>query len=244
MAADIYWLTGEAFSEGEGLTSLFDADLLSVQERARLEGMRFPKRRADWLSGRRAAKELLRRCEPGLADLSFDQITISNRAGGAPEVRVNGAVYPGRLTISHSHERALAAWTRAPGAALGADIERVEPRAEVFVADFFTAQEQAAVAQAKSGQRDLLVTLIWSAKEAVLKALGIGLGVDTRRVEVMPGEERNGSGWGRFEIRARLAENQPWQAYWRADGQYVITVAAAGAVGQLRLVEMGAGIMR
>ncbi len=237
MTVEIYWLVGEAFPEGEGLTSVFDDRFLSKQERARLEGMRFPKRRADWLSGRRTAKELLRRCEPGLADLPYDQITIASQPGGAPQVLVNGTVLPGWLTLSHSGEHALAAWTRAEGVSIGADIERIEPRAEVFVADYFTSGERAMVAQADDGQRDGLVTLIWSAKEAVLKALGIGLGVDTYKVEIMVTSPRDSDGWQKFQAASRVDSLQSWQGYWRTAGEYVLTMAVDGPAGEVRLVE-------
>ena len=67
---------------------------------------------------------------------------------------------------------------------VGADIEHVEPRDPAFVRDFFTTGEAERVWRCPAKQRDTLVTVLWSAKEAVLKVLRLGLTVDTRRVEL------------------------------------------------------------
>ncbi len=63
---------------------------------------------------------------------------------------------------------------RAPGTMLGCDLELVEPRSDAFLADYFTADEQALVALAPAVERDKVVNLLWSAKESALKALGVG----------------------------------------------------------------------
>ena len=69
---------------------------------------------------------------------------------------------------------------------VGADIERIECRGPEFAADFFTATELTEVEAAKADQRDTVITAIWSAKEAALKALRLGLTVDTRHVSCSP----------------------------------------------------------
>jgi phosphopantetheinyl transferase (holo-ACP synthase) len=63
-------------------------------------------------------------------------------------------------------------------------MERIETRGWEFVDDFFTPDEIAQVRETSLAERDTLVTAIWSAKEAVLKALHVGLTVDTRCVSV------------------------------------------------------------
>jgi 4'-phosphopantetheinyl transferase len=71
------------------------------------------------------------------------------------------------------------------GANLGCDLEIIEPHSDAFVADYFTAYEQALVQQATTGrERFALVALIWSAKESALKAIHGGLRLDTRCMEV------------------------------------------------------------
>ena len=123
---------------------------------------------------------------------------MGNDDDGAPYVSRGsaGERLPLSLSISHSHGHAFCALCPleegaghdAGSLALGCDIEFVEPREASFVQDFFTAEEMAAVAQTPAEQRDLLVTALWSGKEAVLKALREGLRIDTRRItlEIAP----------------------------------------------------------
>ena len=72
--------------------------------------------------------------------------------------------------------------------ALGCDLEVIEPRCNSFVADYFTAEEQAFVERASEADRPRLLALLWSGKESALKALHAGLRLDTRTVSVNPGD--------------------------------------------------------
>jgi phosphopantetheinyl transferase len=69
---------------------------------------------------------------------------------------------------------------------IGADIETVEPRDPALVRQFFSESEADRVAG--GGDVDRTVARIWSAKEAVLKAMGIGLRHDTR--DIVVGDEK------------------------------------------------------
>lgn len=142
--------------------------LLGETERRRCAGLKSPKRRRDWLLGRWAAKTLLRQV---LGELP----SVLNDKDGVPYV----VGYPDlHISISHSGDFALCALT--VDGAVGADLEQIAPRSAAFVADYFTPPEIAFMAQAP----DTLPTLLWSAKEAALKALHVGLSVDTRAVEI------------------------------------------------------------
>jgi len=83
--------------------------------------------------------------------------------------------HPLRFNVSHSAELALIAVCR--GRELGVDIERVRPFAEAdrIVASFFSTAEQAAFAMIPDEAKDRAFVRGWTRKEAVLKALGIGL---------------------------------------------------------------------
>jgi phosphopantetheinyl transferase len=74
---------------------------------------------------------------------------------------------------------------------VGCDLEKLEPRSSAFVHDFFDDAEVAA--WEKAPDRDLFANAVWSAKEAVLKALGLGLSVDTRHVHVRLGNRPESS---------------------------------------------------
>lgn len=90
------------------------------------------------------------------------------------------------LSISHSRDTSLCAVMDGSGGTVGADLEWIEAREPGFVAQFFTPEEMALVAGCDPEGRDALVTAIWCGKEAVLKALRMGLRADTRSVSVTP----------------------------------------------------------
>jgi 4'-phosphopantetheinyl transferase len=157
-----------------------------------------PKRRADWLAGRLTAKAVvaaaLAEVVPG--EWPLRALEIASAASGAPCARVApeaspvagfapGARLPISLSISHAEGHALCAATWSAPAddgsrrTLGIDLGRVEPRSREFLATFFTGDEQRFVRDAPASERELRANLIWCAKEAVLKALGLGLTVDT-----------------------------------------------------------------
>ena len=164
-----------------------------------------PRRRAEWLIGRLTAKSVLvaalEEALPG--DWPLDALEIANDPRGVPYARIApeaGQVFgfwPGErlplsVSISHTEGLALCAATRAGPAgdgsrrALGIDLGAVEPRSHEFVETFFTEDEQRFVRDAPPRERALHVNLIWCAKEAVLKALGLGLTVDTFGVSCRP----------------------------------------------------------
>jgi 4'-phosphopantetheinyl transferase len=120
---------------------------------------------------------------------------------------------------------------------LGCDVEQIAPRSDSFIADYFTTAEQALIEQAPIGQRDALVNAIWSGKEAALKALELGLRVDTRAVTCLP-EYGRAQGWRPLSITfdpARLpAPAPPLIGRWRIQGRYVVSIAATNLDESLR----------
>lgn len=216
---------------------------LSDAERARYAGLKTEKRRQDWLLGRWTAKRLVQDVLQQQGDtIPLHNLVIDNWASGEPYVQLPNLPInqsPLSLSISHSHGRAFCAvWPQA-NRAIGADLERIAPRSDAFVADYFTKAEiacldngQSPIANRQSPTadyelRDTLATAVWSAKEAVLKALHLGLTVDTRSVSclVRPLTENT---WTPFDIeldRRRLGDNLPLLSGWqRAMGDFVLTL--------------------
>ena len=105
----------------------------------------------------------------------------------------------------------------------GCDLEMVESREDAFVRDYFTSQEQQAIEHAPASERFRLVTLLWSAKESVLKALHEGLRLDTRSVAVsFESELSDVDDW--MPLRAQWAGGRNFQGWWRESGGLVRTV--------------------
>jgi 4'-phosphopantetheinyl transferase len=186
---DVSWLEQTAADLPEG------NDWLSANEAVRLDGMRFPKRRADWRLGRWTAKRALAIYLdlPAHARALAD-IELRPAPSGAPEVFV--ANQAAAVTVSLSHRAGVASCAVAlPEVELGCDLEVVEPRSAAFLDDYFTRQEKELVERTSPEDRLRLLALLWSAKESALKALRTGLRLDTRSVEVsvvppwLPGDE-------------------------------------------------------
>ncbi len=211
------------------------AGLLNAAELRQFCALRTPKRQREWLLGRWTAKRLLQMIvEQELGEHeALDTFTIINTPNGAPRVRY-GLLGDIPLSISHRDDRAFCAisplFSREPEEVrcLGVDIERVETRTGSFAQDYFTEAELARVTQAPEWARDLLVTAIWSAKEAALKALQLGLTVDTRAVTCLLEPPRSvPETFTPFEICYDVARlNQPvpsLRGWWRSMEGYVLT---------------------
>lgn len=173
---------------------------------------RTDKRRAEWRTGRWAAKSAVAR------RLGVDpaQVEVVAAADGAPQAFLADCRLPVRVSISHRDWSAVALATP-PAVAAGCDLEVVEARTQAFAADWLTSNEVAQVDAATSTEQDALITLIWSAKESVLKALRLGLSVDTRRVDVAVGDGTFDAGFDGRHIKG----------WWMRAGRFVITAAAA-----------------
>jgi 4'-phosphopantetheinyl transferase len=159
-------------------------DWLNQSEAARLDSLRFEKRRRDWRLGRWTAKRAVvaYRKLPGHSQ-TLRNIEIRPAASGAPDVFFAGQ--PAPVTMSLSHRDGIALCAVAPSSVvLGCDLEIIEPRSESFTADYFTTEEKELVARARAEDRSRLLTLLWSGKESALKALREGLRLDTRSVVV------------------------------------------------------------
>ena len=235
----ITWLTVEAGQYLSGLNFQGDGDFLSPHEREKFAGLRFSRRISGWLLGRRAAKTLLKSTCPDLAYIPETAITIANNPAGAPCIQVDGRDhYPGCLSITHRRNLALAAYCPSPGWKIGIDLEIVEDRHESFLLDYFTPAEVAAAHACAGESRSLWITLAWSVKESALKALGTGLRLDTRSIEVgsAPGlNQQPGTqppGWQKISLSSDLFPAGSGCAWWQQRGDFVLTVAVISPDGK------------
>jgi phosphopantetheinyl transferase len=268
----VRWRTG-AFG-ADGLPARADADSwLSPPERMQLAAFTVAKRREDWLLGRVNLKALV--CavlaERWAAKVGPSAIRVCKEPSGAPTawleeggMRESGGRTPLPLAVSSSHSggRAMAAtaWADGPrrgswSAAIGADLERVEPRSPRLVADFFTRRERQQWLAAPGRMRSAVANLTWSAKEAVLKLLACGLRADTRwltclldetagragepgldlRHVVADGPDPDDGSWRRYsvDVDPRLADDTRWLAgRCRLDKGYAMALAVGMRSGR------------
>lgn len=220
----IFWtLTQPAWDEANP-----PHDFLSSEEKIHLSELRFKKRRTDWLRGRWAAKKLLLQADPGCSTLPIQAVQVANEPEGAPYLLIGGSKrYPGILSISHCGSYALCALSDSK---VGCDLEHIEHRPDIFIEDFFTRAEVQCVRESPEVLRSILVNLVWSMKEAVLKSIGKGLHMDTRMVQVDPPQgltikQVKKSGWKPVTVHSP-AIDQPINAWWQLRFDYVLTLAA------------------
>jgi 4'-phosphopantetheinyl transferase len=223
MTPTIYWTLVDSRSaplETEGV--------LCPSELQKFSAFRFPKRRNDWLLGRWTAKSLAHGL-PAFHDHSLDQIEIHTTPQGAPLIQIAGEITPEHcLSISHSGGFAFCALATEAGLRLGADLEKIEMRTETFVMDYFTPGERQIVAGCPAETRARFVTLIWSAKEAMLKALGVGLHQDTRSVEVQRVADivnGNITDWKKVQLGETQIGGHAWAGWWQPRDQFILTLA-------------------
>jgi len=201
---------------------------LTPAEAQRAAGMRFTKRRTEYLVRRLAAKSAVAAAVGiGTSPDDLGRIAVLNRITGAPYVLVDDV--PLGLDVSLTDR---AGWgvclVGADLGAVGCDVEIAEPRSAGFVSDFLTGHEQALVRAAPDEPAGhLLANLVWSAKESALKVLRTGLRRDTRTVEVHldPTAQPTADAWAPLEVRTADAGVLP--GWWHRDGPWLLTVAYA-----------------
>ena len=211
---------------------------LSDREALRLNGFRFPKRRADWRLGRWTAKRAVAAClnvpshPPALA-----RIEIRPAPSGAPEVFFDNQPARITLSLSHSSGRALAAVAES-GVKLGCDLEVIEARSNAFITDYLTAEEQGLIARTSAGDKAWLTTLFWSSKESALKALHEGLRLDTRSVIVsLEATSPDLNSWRPLGVR--YVGGQAFHGWWQRGDRVLRTLVADPVPAQPIWLEAG-----
>lgn len=222
---EIYWLEQTEADVPAGNQWLGKGEL------SRLAGLRFAKRRADWRLGRWTAKRAVASCLNLPIDVdSLLNIEICAAPCGTPEVFLFNQRAAVSLSISHRAGNALCV-VELSGMSLGCDLELVESRDHSFLTDFFTANELKLVEGAPTDKQFMLATVLWSAKESALKALHVGLRLDTTSIDVSPthvpphreaSHQQACTGWSPLFLRCTGDHTLP--GWWRCANDLVRTV--------------------
>jgi 4'-phosphopantetheinyl transferase len=153
--------------------SAYDADqarqILSQDELAR--AARFAE--ALWAQRYIVARAVLRTQLAARIACAPQAVRLTTNAHGKPELADRPAAALG-FNLSHSGDFALI--VSAPDCQLGCDLEARAQHEDGVAARFFAPAEIAALDAVTDGARADLFTRIWTRKEAVLKAVGLGLG--------------------------------------------------------------------
>ncbi|MGH9126489.1 MAG: beta-ketoacyl synthase N-terminal-like domain-containing protein [Acidimicrobiales bacterium] len=177
---------------------------LAAAER-RTYDQQHPRGRHRWLLGRMVAKDAARQWlwQGGAGDLYPAEFEVANEESGRPTI--SGLPEGSAVSIAHSGECAVAMVGDA--GLVGIDIEAIEVRGPQFEATAFTEGERRLLdrlAPAGSGARAEWITRLWTAKEAVAKAVGTGLEGRPHQFEIVAADKT------RLRVTARRHENQWW----------------------------------
>lgn len=202
---------------------------LTPGERDVLESKMILKRRADWRLGRWTAKRaLLAAGGPFASVTNLTEVEIRAAEDGAPEAFIHGERVPIVLSLSHSHGVALCVVAGAD-AQIGCDAEFVEARSEAFLADYFTASERDRIRRATAAMQPMITTILWSAKESVLKAKREGLRLDPRDVEIEFSDDELSDGWATF-VAHYAGTAETFDGWWCEMDAHIYTVAERNRV--------------
>ncbi len=151
-------------------------EMLHPKEAAILDGYKFPKRRAEYLTGRICAKlaiqEFFNLTSPRSSPLLLAEIEITNTANGRPSVCLHGTNVDALgmdISISHSGDYGVAL---AAGSNCGIDLQRQQATL-LRVQEKFCNESEYRLLETSIIDCDTItrLTLLWAAKEAAKKAL-------------------------------------------------------------------------
>jgi phosphopantetheinyl transferase len=210
---------------------------LDGEETTRWRAFASPKRRHEWLLGRIAVKDAVRRhlADGGGPLLPPASIPIAADAWGRPYARAPRRSGDARLpSISIAHTDGVAIGAAVATGGLGVDVERLDRRRGAFEPAAFDQQERRRLeAGSADGARERALRL-FCAKEAAAKALGRGFmgsplnlttleaDADLSRLTLVPA--------GRLAEALPRHAGRPIEARVRCDAGLVVALARCDAV--------------
>lgn len=139
---------------------------LSREEKEKAERFLFPKDQARYVFCRGMLRQILSSyigCAPGAIFFSYNE-------WGKPRL-----AHPLKFNLSHTHDLAVFAFSSVE---IGIDVEKVKPLPDLLAIAkaFFSEEEYLHLENLDEAERTRVFYALWTKKEALLKALGLGLG--------------------------------------------------------------------
>ncbi len=128
----------------------------------------------------------------GYNSLTLEEIIIKKEAKGRPILILRKIKE--KLSISISHTDNLLAIGISSKGLTGIDIENIQEFKKSVYNNFTTDKEKVWISSLPKNKKNSHITLLWSLKEAYLKAMGTGLRVHPKELQIVPNNK------GKFEI--------------------------------------------
>jgi 4'-phosphopantetheinyl transferase len=200
---------------------------LSQDERRRAEQFQLEAPRRRFLIARAALRRLL----GTYLDMPAAEITLTYGPRGKPLLGGTNAAGSLQFNVAHTHDLALVAVTR--GCGVGVDIERLRAvsHLEAIARRYFHPAEVSEILGAPAETRNETFLRCWTAKEAVIKAVGTGL-TDSLAEFCVPVADADGA-WVDMPVFANGAPQRCWV---ERLGPSENSIGAVAFVGQRRRV--------
>lgn len=180
-----------------------DRLLLSADELARADRLRFEDDRLRFIAARAGLRQRL----AALLDADPAELEFAYGEHGKPQLAAAVGGSGWQFNLSHSGDVALLA--AVPGLAVGVDIERLRPMRDrdALVRRHFSPAENTAYFALPEAQRQAGFFAAWTAKEALVKALGQGLRFPLRSFDVAVAHQGEG---GLLALQGKPAAQAGW----------------------------------
>jgi len=165
----------------------------------------------------------LRSVLSGYLGIDADQLMLTEGEHGRPAL--TSALDPSLdFNWSHSGDHALIAIARSIKPGIDLECLRMRPRALEIARRYFSADEAAALSAVSPAGRSAAFLELWTAKEAVLKALGRGIAFGLKRLSISCAggqlmlQRLDGDDAGAWQLRAlRIDSSLVAALAWRGD---------------------------
>lgn len=164
---------------------------------------------------------LCKRLACGNTELSFE-----TSEHGKPLALVDGVPALADFSVSHSGSHGLIAFV--PEGRIGVDVEERSARRDLAgdIRVLFAPEERAALGAAEGDQRIDLFYTLWTLKEALVKATGTGLSLDTAAFELPPALYRNACGHTTHcEFRHPVVPDAAWRLETLSNSRFAAALA-------------------